>query len=315
MRGQGDFDPGVLCRALGPFDLDAPTAGEALERYRDFYQLAELAARPGVRHHLGWVASGEFQIAAQAFLHPEPRGTALMVHGYYDHVGLFGHLLEYLLDRGLSVLTFDFPGHGLSSGPRATIESFEHYVRTLVDVQALATAQGLSAPDHLFGQSMGGAISMEYLLAGGANPFKAIFLFAPLVRPAAWGINRWVYEIARRTITERKRMITENAENPEFMALMRRDPLAPDILPVQWVTAMVTWMKAFEARSTLPLDLKILQGEADRTVDWRYNLKLLEARARTEILRIPRARHHLVNESPAIREEMFRWIDDHLRLP
>ncbi len=312
MRGQGEFDPGALRGALGPFDLHTSAAGEALERYRDFYQLAEVAARPGVRHHLGWVESGEFQIAAQAFLHPEARGTALMVHGYYDHVGLFGHLLEYLLDRRLSVLTFDFPGHGLSSGPRATIESFDHYVRTLVDVQASAKAQGLPAPDHIFGQSMGGAISMEYLLHHGTSPIRSTFLFAPLVRPAAWGINRWVYEIARRTITERKRMITENAENPEFMALMRRDPLAPDILPVQWVTAMVEWMKAFEARGDLPLTLNILQGEADKTVDWRYNLKLLETRASTQTLRIAGARHHLVNESAAIREEMFRWIDARL---
>lgn len=311
VRGRGSFDPAALQAQLAPFEEQRPVGGPALLSYFDFYQLNLAASLPGLSHHIGWVESGDYRIAAQAFVHPSPRGVALMLHGYYDHVGLFGHLLELLLGERLSVLTFDFPGHGLSSGPRATIRSFDEYVDAVVDVRRAAGAL-LPAPSYLFGQSMGGAIAMEYLLRFGSEACEGAFLFAPLVRPYAWHINRWVYEVARRTIKQRKRTITENAENPEFLALMRRDPLAPDVLPVQWVTAMVSWMHAFEARPRLPLELKILQGEADRTVDWRYNLNLLESRADAEVLRIPGARHHLVNESLLIRQEMFRWISERL---
>jgi len=311
VRGRGSFDPEALKALLVPFAERREVGGPALRAYFDFYQLDLAASLPGLGHHIGWVESGEFELAAQAFVHPSPRGVALVLHGYYDHVGLFGHLLEFLLGERLSVLTFDFPGHGLSSGPRATIRSFDDYVRALVDVRT-AAAGLLPAPGYIFAQSMGGAIAMEYLLGAGAQAFDRVFLFAPLVRPYAWVVNRWVYEVARRTIKQRKRVITENAENPEFLSLMRGDPLAPDVLPVQWVTAMVEWMKRFEARAELPLDLKILQGEADRTVDWRFNLELIESRARTETLRIPGARHHLVNESLPIRQQMFRWIGERL---
>lgn len=311
MRGRGSFDPAALQAQLAPFEQQRPVGGPALLSYFDFYQLDLAASLPGLQHQIGWVASGEYRIAAQAFVHPSPRGVALMLHGYYDHVGLFGHLLELLLGERLSVLTFDFPGHGLSTGARATIPSFDDYVAAVIDVRRAAHPL-LPAPNYYFAQSMGGAITMEYLLRFGSEVCDGTFLFAPLVRPYAWRINRWVYEVARRTIKQRKRIITENAENPEFLTLMHRDPLAPDVLPVQWVTAMVNWMRSFEARSTLPLELKIVQGEADRTVDWRYNLNLLESRADTEVLRIPDARHHLVNESLPIRQQMFRWISERL---
>ncbi len=315
MRGQGAFVPRELIDQLGNFTTRSAKTPDALSGYVDFYHLNFAASHLGLQHHIGWVPSGEFQIATQLFAQPKPRGTAFVCHGYYDHVGLFGHLIRYLLDQQLNVLTFDFPGHGLSSGPRATIASFDHYVQVLVDLQhyferELGERAGelLPQPRHVFGQSMGGAIAMEYLLQYGHERFREIVLFAPLIRPAAWGINRWVYEVAKRTITERKRIVTENTENPEFIALMRIDPLAPDILPVQWVTAMVEWMKSFEQRGKLPFKLHIAQGDADKTVDWRHNLKFFASHTDIDVLRIPGARHHLVNESDAIRDQLFRWI-------
>jgi alpha-beta hydrolase superfamily lysophospholipase len=321
MRGQGSFSPETLTSQLKDFTLDSDREPAELADYRSFYHLDLALEFPDLQHHIGWVASGQFKIATQLFALPDARASAVICHGYYDHVGLFGHLIRFLLEHRMSVLTFDLPGHGLSSGPRATIETFDQYVETLVDVLAHVKAQIqqrdaaalLPEPWHLFGQSMGGAISMEYLLRYGRERYREVVLLAPLIRPYAWGVNRWVYEVARRTITERKRIITENAENPEFMALMRNDPLAPDTLPVQWVTAMVAWMRAFERRGQVPAGLRIVQGDTDRTVDWRYNLKFLQRHSDTDVLQIAGGRHHLVNESDAIRRRMFSWISDYLK--
>jgi len=315
MRGQVEFAPQQLIDQLKPFDPASGDAPEALADYCDFYHLNFSRNYPGMQHHIGWVPSEQFQIATQLFALPDAKGTAFICHGYYDHVGLFGHLIEFLLEHELNVLTFDFPGHGLSTGPRATIESFDHYVQVLVNLQRYLEGHlggraeaTLPQPWYVFGQSMGGAIAMEYLLQYGHERFREVVLFAPLIRPTAWWLNKWVYRIARLTITERKRTITENAENPEFIALMRVDPLAPDILPVQWVTAMVEWMKAFEQRGRLPFSLRIAQGDADKTIDWRHNLKFFARHTDIDVLRIPGARHHLVNESEQIRRQMFDWI-------
>ena len=319
MRGSGSFQPSALTDALKPFDSGAISATTGLAPLLDYYRFYNLdfsGLIPGLVHTIGWLPSGDHRIAVQRFAHPEPRGSALVCHGYYDHVGLYGHLIAWLLEQGLTVLAFDLPGHGLSSGPRATIDSFDEYVQVLRD---LVEEDGFDLPQpwYAVGQSLGGTVTMEYLVQETAqqraNPFKTVVLLAPLVRPHGWGFSRWVYLVARHTISERPRTLTDNAENPEFMALMRRDPLAPQTLPVQWVAAMVEWMKRFEKYPTLPFSPLVVQGHADRTVDWKHGLGELRRMSEPRILEIPAARHHLVNESPEIRRQIFEWLQPHLK--
>ena len=310
MRGQSEFDPEALGRQLSGF-LPGRKLPASVRDYYAFYDLDLAADFAGLVHSMGYLDSGVHRLAVQLFSLPNPVGSVVVCHGYYDHVGLYGHLLRYLLGAGFSVVTFDQPGHGLSSGARATIGSFDEYVDALVTVLE-AVDPHLPRPRHIVGQSMGGSVVMEYLLREDAGAFAEVVLLAPLVRPSGWPLNRLFYEVARRVITERKRTITVNAGNPEFIELMRRDPLAPQTLPVQWVTAMVQWLERFEQQPQLPFEPKIVQGLADQTVAWRYNLKLLERKCAPEILRVPGARHHLVNESPQIRAAVFEWIGGHL---
>ena len=156
MRGKSAFDPAVLIQALGPYNPAAVCEASAIAAYYEFYELDFRAEFPGLTHSLGWVLSGPHRLAVQSFIPRGARGTAVVCHGYYDHVGLYGHLLRFLLAEGLAVLTFDQPGHGLSSGARADIGSFTEYVNALDDTMsaALAAAAGLPRPWHIVGQSM-----------------------------------------------------------------------------------------------------------------------------------------------------------------
>jgi alpha-beta hydrolase superfamily lysophospholipase len=309
MRGSGNFDPEALTRVLTRLPATGsadPVSGE-LDDYYGFYHLDFSEVVPGLVHDVGWLTSGEHRIVAQRFVHPDPVGTAVVCHGYYDHVGLYGYLIEFLLKRRLTVITFDQPGHGLSSGDRASIGSFDEYVAALADVLSHSETL-LPKPWYIIGQSMGGAIAMEYLAQQKEHSFEEVVLLAPLIRPANWGLSRLAYLLAKYTIKERPRTITDNAENGEFLQLMRRDPLAPMTLPVQWVTAMVEWMKRFESHPELPFEPLVVQGHADETVDWQHNMGVLHQKTRPTVLEIPAARHHLVNESDLIRQQMFEWL-------
>jgi lysophospholipase len=251
-------------------------------------------------------------IAAHVWTPREPAGSAVVIHGYYDHVGLYGHLIRFLLERNLAVLSFDLPGHGLSSGAPATIDTFDHYVDAF-DACFRAFENHLPQPRFLVGQSTGGAIAMEWLLRNGftraTSPFDSTILLAPLVRPYLWPLNRIVYEIARRTITERPRTFVFNTQNKAFVEFLRdADPLQARTLPVQWVTAMQAWRKRFERYAPTDLAPLIVQGHADRTVDRRYNVRVIERLFRPRLFYIPEASHHLVNESPEIRARMFDAI-------
>jgi lysophospholipase len=311
------FDPDLLRRELRLLRPDRPVVLTAAEdAYLRHYGIHLAEQVEGLQHFFGAVEAATHRIAAHLWVPVAARGTAVVIHGYYDHTGLYGHLLRHLVDRGMAVLAFDLPGHGLSTGAPATIETFDHYVEAF-DACIAALGAHLPKPWALFGQSTGGAIAMEWLLANGysreTSPFARVVLLAPLVRPYAWGVNRVVYEIARRVITERPRTFVANAENPEFLEFLRsRDPLQARTLPVQWVTAMVQWRRRFERYRPSNLRPLVVQGHADQTVDWQYNLKVIGRLFEPRVFYIPEARHHLVNESPAIRARIFQAIDGEL---
>lgn len=308
------FDPDRLKADLKPLVPGTPALLTPSESaYLRHYNIHFVAEFPDLTHHFGVIESHEHQLAAHLWTPRDATGTALVIHGYYDHVGLYGHLIRHLIGRQLAVLAFDLPGHGLSSGAQATIATFDHYVEAF-DACRQALGRHLPQPWHLVGQSMGGAIAMEWLLANAVtrktSPFAGVILLAPLVRPYLWPINRVFFELFRRFVSERTRTFADNSENAEFLEFLRnRDPLQARILPVQWVTAMLAWKKRFVQYKPSDLRPLVIQGCADRTVDRRYNMKVIGRLFDAKVVYIPEARHHLVNESVAIRAQMLLAID------
>src|SRR5690606_16869711 len=67
------------------------------------------------QQHLGRISVDGFDVAVQVWRPSPPRGTLVLLHGYYDHMGLYRHLIRWALGQRLAVLAFDLPGHGLSS--------------------------------------------------------------------------------------------------------------------------------------------------------------------------------------------------------
>ena len=308
------FQPERLRAGLRPLAASAPLADEE-RAYQRYYGL-DLPQHAGVHSRLGRFQCDGLDLVAQLWLPPQPQATLILLHGYYDHMGLYRHVVDWALGENLAVLACDLPGHGLSAGPRASIDDFAAYQRTLQCLFAEATSLDLPQPWHLCGQSTGGAILLDFLLLGQPRPETGrTLLLAPLVRPHAWTISKLSYHLIGPFKSQIPRRFSENSGDAEFLDFLRhRDPLQPRHLPTAWVGALARWIPRIEhaPRSTQrPL---VVQGEADMTVDWRHNLGVLQAKFdQPEILRIPRARHHLANESADIRREYFAFLSERLQ--
>lgn len=309
------FQPDRLRAELRPLAA-APRALSAEEQaYQRHYGLDLASQHAGVRSQLGCFEQGDLRIVVQLWAPEQPKATLLMLHGYYDHMGLYRHLIDWALSMNFAVLACDLPGHGLSAGPRASIDDFAAYQATLQGLFAEAASLDLPQPWHLCGQSTGGAILVDYLLTGAPRPEPgATILLAPLVRPRAWGLSKLSYHLLSPFKSAIPRRFSENSSDAEFLDFVQhRDPLQPRSLPTAWVGALARWIPRIEAAPRSAQRPLIVQGEADMTVEWRHNLQVLQAKFdQPEILRLPTARHHLVNESPALRQEYFDFLRERL---
>lgn len=109
----------------------------------------------------------------QATLHaPDaPRALLLLVHGFGEHSGRYGRMIDFLTDRGIAVVSYDLRGHGSAPGPRARVRVERHVRDNLAVRDAVLEwcrspqADGYeSLPRLIMGHSMGGLIAAESAL-------------------------------------------------------------------------------------------------------------------------------------------------------
>lgn len=309
------FDPDHLRESLRPLVDAQPLSAEA-RVYQRFYGLDLAARKTPVASRLGRMEVDGFEVVSQVWWPAQPVATLFMFHGFYDHMGLYRSVVEWGLDQGFVVIACDLPGHGLSSGERASIDDFAVYQHVVNGLFDQADALQLPKPWHLFGQSTGGAIVVDHLLNhGSSSPAQGqTFLLSPLVRPRAWGWSQLSYYLLKPFVKGIARRFSDNSNDPAFRPFLEADPLQPRQLPTAWVGALARWIKRIEAAPRSTRRPLIVQGEEDMTVDWQYNLQVLRGKFdQPQILMVPKGRHHLANELPQIREEYFKFLTDHLK--
>ncbi|ARQ72820.1 MULTISPECIES: alpha/beta hydrolase [Pseudomonas] len=309
------FSPDSLRASLQPLAAGQPLSSEALA-YQRFYGLDFAQRSPAVKRQLGRFNAGGYEIVSQVWWPDAPPvATLFVIHGFYDHMGLYRHVIEWGLNRGFVVIACDLPGHGLSSGERASIDDFAQYQAVLQGLFIEAQSLQLPQPWHLCGQSTGGAIVLDHLLRyGEQSPAqgKAILL-SPLVRPKDWGWSKLSYYLLRPFVKGIARRFSENSNDPAFLPFLQADPLQPLRLPTAWVGALARWIPRIENASPSARQPLVVQGQADKTVDWQHNLEVLKTRFnQPRVLLLPEARHHLANETAAIREQYFGFLDQYL---
>ncbi|MCI8208208.1 alpha/beta hydrolase [Pseudomonas sp. S25] len=310
------FNPDALRHSLQPMGAAQPLSIEGLA-YQRFYVLDRLGLERPLRTWLGRMDVGGYEIVGQVWIPDKPVATLFLMHGFYDHMGLFRHLIEWALSMNFAVISCDLPGHGLSSGSRASINDFAEYQAVLQRLFEEANALQLPKPWHLCGQSTGGAILIDHLLHHGVeSPAQGqVILLAPLVRPRAWGWSKFSYYLLNPFVTGIARRFSENSNAPAFLPFLLADPLQPRRLPTAWVGALARWIKRIESAPSSPRSPIIIQGEADMTVDWRHNLMVLNEKfTEPRILMLSEARHHLANEIPELRAQYLNFVEQKMRL-
>ncbi|MDX1694671.1 MAG: alpha/beta hydrolase [Ketobacteraceae bacterium] len=265
---------------------------------------------------LGIIKCAGYDIVTHVFQHHQAKGTVFIFHGLYDHVGIYNKPIGYFLENSYSVVAYDLPGHGVSSGQLVSVKNFYRY-RQIMQTVCDILAEQVAEPWYAVAQSTGGAVLIDAMLHESAQspyPFNKTVLLAPLIRPQNWERNRWAHSVISRFVDYVPRKFTLNSHDEDFLRFLREDDvLQSRYLSAHWVGALKRWIPKIESARHSERSVLVVQGQEDTTVDWKHNMKVLHSKFQNlEVCYLPAMRHQVVNEIDPIRNEVFELARDYL---
>lgn len=90
--------------------------------------------------------------------------TIVGVHGFGEFAERYSQVARFFTDQGAAFYIHDQRGHGLASGKRGTIDSYENFLDDLDAVIEKVREEQGNKPVVIYGHSMGGNIALNYLM-------------------------------------------------------------------------------------------------------------------------------------------------------
>ena len=245
-----------------------------------------------------------------------PRAAILIAHGYAEHLGRYQGFIAHLGARGFAVAGIDHRGHGQSGGPRGHCGSFDELVFDLRTLADMAAAAWPGVPRILFGHSLGGLLSVVYLLRH-PDTVRAAALSGPAIRVpdaapralqmVALLLGRIVPRFPLRSNLDERLLARDPAVGQAYVA----DPLVHRRATAGFFCAVRAAQDlALAEASKLRVPLLILQGDADRIVDPSGATDLASRlTCEHELIMLPGYYHELLNEPPAERARVLALLD------
>lgn len=282
-------------------------------------------------HHQVEIAASDGTSLCVERWHPAdtPKFVVVLVHGGAEHVGRYDRLARRFNAAGGLAFGLDHRGQGESGGPKGHVERFEEYSRDLRLVME-RTAEGLPAdarpdvcPWFVFGHSMGGLITLVYLLDHvRAVPLRGAIVSSPLLGLTlkVGAVKRWVGDVAARLMPKLALPTGIPAEaicrDPDVVAAYEADERRSTVVSAGWFAAMQAAIARVERevrRVELPMHWYV--GTGDRICDpdatRRAFAQLDDPEAHDQTLAEYEGYYHELHNEPAeLREPVLKTVDD-----
>mgnify|MGYP001627846723 FL=1 len=264
------------------------------------------------------------------------RGTVFLFPGRTEYIEKYGPAAKELTARGFAVLTIDWRGQGLAdrmTGDRRLghVGHFTDYQKDIAAARKLAEQLQLPQPWHLLAHSMGGAIGLRWAMAGApvetcafTGPMWGIHI-SPWLRPVAQIISDLAPRLGQgnrllpTTAIEPYVHGTEFEDNmltadPEMFAMMQNQLTAqPDLNlggpTIHWLGESLRECRLLAARPSPALPCVTFLGSEEEIVDTPAIHDRMARWERGELVMIPKGRHEVLMETPAIRAQVYDRLE------
>ena len=250
------------------------------------------------------------------------RAVLLVAHGYGEHGGRYGNLVDHFLPQGYSVYALDHRGHGRSQGPRGHVGRFGEFVTDLHALRVRIEEEHKEAPLVLVGHSMGGLIAIHYVLDHGPGLAAAVLsspcLGIPNPPSRTQGALASIFSvIVPRLGYEAKLNPDDLSHEPTVGRAYAADPLVHRRATARFYTEFSAAMHdATERAGEITLPILILQAGSDRLVDPEATVRFCErvASADKKLRVYPALFHEIFNEieRDQVLADLEAWLEPRL---
>lgn len=268
------------------------------------------------------------------------KATVLLLHGRTEFLEKYSEFTHELLAKHYRVISFDWRGQGLSqrytgAEEKGHTESYEAYLCDLDSVVHELVDPADTTRLFLIAHSMGGHIALRYLHDHAGRVDKALLLspmfgirFSPVQkivvdRITARAIRRGrakdlVMRASQKSQTKlpfKNNLLTSDPIRfaRESEQLIEQPALTVGGPTFGWLSASLKSISVLSEKSftdAITTPIRILTAGADRVVDNKMSIKLCKRLPNCSQSTVAGARHELLMETNAIRDQVWQNIDE-----
>jgi len=283
---------------------------------------------PAASYHRGRIKTeDQLNLVWQSWTPVSPRGVVVIIHGLAEHSGRYQETAEFLSANGWAVYACDLRAHGLSPDPpksgRVHVNRFTDYFRDVDALTGLARANHQSLPLYILGHSMGGLISISYVLqkpeglAGAIISSPALGTHPDFKPPLMLKLMVSVLSrLAPRLLVDSNLDTQAISRDPDVVRAYIDDPLISQKVSARWYGEIMKAIKlAHRNASRLRIPMLLMQSGADRLVDPDAPRRFSEAApdGLVELHVWEGLYHEMLNEpeKDRVRARLLEWLHTH----
>jgi alpha-beta hydrolase superfamily lysophospholipase len=269
-----------------------------------------------------YIGLKNFKIFYQSWVPENPKAVVQIIHGGFEHIGRYRHVIERLTSDNFIIYGNDHRGHGKSEGKRNHIKSFDEYMEDNHTLTKMIKKNHPGMLIFLLGHSMGSCVAQRYainyqeeinglILSGSGTGIGIIPIFLRIVAKIMARIYP-TFKAASNLDPD------ELSHDPESIADYTSDPLInyKKATAAMGLAFMNHYPEIKERISKVNIPVLIQKGALDETVVGIDEL-ITDLKTEDKTVKIyENGKHEMYNEIKEKREvaltDLVNWLNSHL---
>ena len=251
-----------------------------------------------------------------------PTAVVILVHGVHEHSGRYQHVADRLTSSGFAVYAMDLPGHGRSPGKRGNIGSMAATVDGVDRLTRRAAEKHPRVPLFLYGHSLGGLITLQYVTGAHHDRIRGAVVSAPALdistatpsqKRVGQILSRWLPNVGVVSVDP-----STLSRDPEVVRAYCADPLNHHgKINARTGSELVLTADGMPDRlRQLTMPLLVLHGSADTLMPMAASEVVRKYAASGDLtINIYQGLYHEIHNEPEASEvlaDIVSWLQNHV---